>query len=284
MVSGRLRSWPIWSVMLRYFAELARYRDLLFWLAAKDIKVRYKLPILGFVWALLVPLLSSGILWLIFTYVVPTSVGRYPFFLFLIAGMFPWNFFSQSVSQATMSVLDAGALIKKTAFPRAVLPLAIVAANLVNFLLAMGVVLGIIVLSRIPMGWHVGILPLAIGLHALFTTGVVLLVAGLQVRYRDIKYLTEVGLLLWFYFTPIFYPLDFVKRAPGFLQALYRLNPLVPIMELYRLALLGPDSHLAVASVPQLLATTMSISIVIFLLGLSVFRRHEPAFADWVMG
>ena len=269
--------------MIRHFVELARYRDLLFWLAAKEIKVRYKSPILGFLWTLLVPLLTSLILWLVFTYVVPMPAARYPFFLFLIVGTFPWNFFSLSLSSATMSVLESGALIKKTAFPRAVIPLSIVAANLFNFLLSLVVVIGIILVSGYPLSPWLWLLPVAVGLEVLLTTGVVLLVSGLQVRYRDVKYLTEIGLLFWFYLTPIFYPLDLVLRGPRILQGLYLLNPFVSIIELYRFTLLGaapgaPISHMLT------LGMAAAASLGVFVVGLLVFRRHEPAFADWVIG
>lgn len=270
--------------MIRYLAELTRHGDLLFWLATKEIKVRYKLSILGFLWALLVPLLLSLILWLVFTYVMPIPTGRSPFFLFLITGMFPWNFFAQSVSSATMSVLEAGSLIKKATFPRAIIPLSIVAANLFNFLLTLLVVLGIILVSSVALTRWIWLLPLAIGLHLLLTTGVALLVAGLQVRYRDVKYLTEVGLMLWFYFTPVFYPLELVAHAKTVFQSLYLLNPMVYMVELYRIALLGASSGATWISPPFSVGMATASSLAIFLAGVAIFRRHEPTFADWVMG
>ena len=270
--------------MARYLIELARHKDLLFWLAAKEIKVRYKLPLLGFLWALLVPLALSAILWVVFTYVMPVTMVRCPFSLFLIVGIFPWNFFAQSVSHATMSVLDAGSLIKKTAFPRAVVPLSIVAANGANFLLAMLVVVGILVASRVPLSPWIWGLPLVMGLQVVLTTGVVLLGADLQVRYRDVKYLTELGLLLWFYLTPIFYPLELITRVPAALQLVYLLNPLVAIVELYRLVLLGGTSGAAIVAPPLVFGLAAVFSVSILLLGFASFRRHEPTFADWVVG
>ena len=271
-------------VMKRYLADLVRHRDLLFWLAAKEIKVRYKLPLLGFLWALLVPLALSAILWLVFTYVMPVAMVRYPFLLFLIVGMFPWNFFAQSVSQATMSVLDAGSLIKKTAFPRVIVPLSVVAANGFNFVLTMMVVIGIIVVSGFPLSRWIWLLPLVMSLQVVLTTGMVLLVAGLQVRYRDVKYLTEVGLLLWFYLTPVFYPLDLITHVPAALQLVYLLNPFVAIVELYRLSLLGGTSGAAIVAPPVVFGLAVVFSVSIFLLGFAAFRRHEPTFADWVTG
>lgn len=270
--------------MRRSWRELTQHRDLLFWLAAKEIKVRYKLPLLGFLWALLVPLLLSAILWLVFTYVMPIPMAGYPFFLFLIAGMFPWNFFAQSVSHATMSVLDAGPLIRKAVFPRMLIPLSIVAANLVNFLLALLVVLAIILACGLGLSPWMWLLPGVIGLELMLTIGVVLLVAGLQVRYRDVKYLTEVSLLLWFYLTPIFYPLALIATVPAALRSLYLLNPFVGVVELYRLTLLGETSGPTVLAPSWLFGMAVVGSVVTLLVGAAVFRRHEPAFADWVVG
>ena len=270
--------------MIAYLSRLWRYGDLLFWLSAKEIKVRYKLPILGFLWALFVPLATSLILWLVFSVVTPTMPNsRYPFFLFLIVGMFPWNFFSQSVSQATMSILDAGSMIKKTAFPRAIVPLSIVASNGFNFVLTLLVVVGVMIASRVPLSPWLLLLPFAVVCEVLFTTGIVLLVAGLQVRYRDVKYLTEISLILWFYLTPIFYPLELVAHAPAVLRSWYVCNPLVYLIELYRVVLLGGSSATMLS--PYLaVGVSAVICVAMFFAGLGVFRRHESTFADLVMG
>lgn len=270
--------------MKRYLADLVRHRDLLFWLAAKEIKVRYKVPLLGFLWALLVPLLWSTILWFIFTYVTPVPMtGHCPFFLFLITGMFPWNFFAQSLSNSTTSVLEAGSLIRKTTFPRALLPLSIVASNLFNFVLALLVVIMIVVSFGVPISPWIGVLPVALGVELILMIGMTLLVAGFQVRYRDVKYLTELGLLLWFNLTPIFYPLHLIDRLPPVMQGVYRLNPFVGIVALYRLALLGGTGDASVLTW-EMVASSLAISCGLLAVGWTTFRRREPGFADWVMG
>lgn len=270
--------------MRQYLRELFRWRDLLFWLAAKEIKVRYKMPLLGFLWALLVPLLMSGILWLIFSFVVRFPMDRYPYFLFLITGMFPWNFFSQSVSQSTTSVLDSGSLIRKTAFPRALIPLSIIAANGVNFLLSLLVVLVVAMIAGVTISRWIWLLPVAIALELVLTTGIALLVAHLQVRYRDVKYMTEIGLLLWFYLTPVFYPLELIANLPAGVQLVYLMNPFVGVVELFRLALLGGTSHSAILSSGAIIGCAALESLLILLLGITTFRRHESTFVDWVAG
>ena len=270
--------------MRQYVIELLRHRDLLCWLAAKEIKVRYKLPWLGVLWAFLAPLCLSLILWLVFTSIMPMPAARCPFFLLLLTGLLPWNFFAQSVSHATMSVLDAGTLIRSTAFPRALVPLSIVAANLFNFLTALLVMMAVMGLSGFGLGRWIWLLPLAIGAQVLLTTGLALIVSGLQVRYRDVKYLTELGLLAWFYVTPIIYPLELMARGPAALRLIGVMNPLVGVVELYRLALFGPIPGPGFVAPAAVFAVTAVGAIGACAIGLAIFRRHEPTFADWVAG
>ncbi len=269
---------------MRYLAEFFRYRDLLFWLTIKEIRVRYKSPLLGVLWAFLVPLCLSATLWIIFTRIIPVPMGKQPFFLFVILGIFPWNFFAQSVSTGTTSVLEAGALIKKTAFPKALIPLSVVAANFFNFLIALVVVIGFVAISSLAVSRWVWLLPVACLLGFVLTAGVVFFTAGLQVRYRDIKYLVEIGLLVGFYLTPIFYPLGLIAKAPPLLQSLYLLNPLVSLVELFRATLLGSTSGGILGSVWSVLGTATALSAAVFVVGLLVFRRRESGFADWVLG
>lgn len=270
--------------MRQYMIELYRWRDLLFWLAAKEIKVRYKKPLLGFLWALLVPLCLTLTLWVVFTYVIRVRMVQYPFFLFLIVGIFPWNFFAQSVSAATTSIIDAGPLIKKTVFPRAIIPLATVAVNLFHFLCVLIVLIGVLAVTRHLVIRSLWLLPLAIGLELLFTVGMVLLVAVLQVRYRDVRYIVEIMLPLWFYFTPIFYPIDLVMQGPVVLQVVFLMNPFVYILELFRIALLGGTSATLLISPWLMAGVALVVSVGVFLLGFRLFRRHEPMFFEWVPG
>lgn len=267
-----------------YLRELVRHRDLLFWLTVKDIKVRYKSPALGVLWALLVPSSLSLILWLVFTYILPVAPAQPPFFLFLIVAMFPWHFFSQSVAAAPMSVLEAGPLIRKHPFPRALIPLSIVAANFFHFICALAVVLGILLAAGLRPGFQLWVLPVAVGLQLLLTSGMVLLIAGLQVQFRDVKFLTDVGLTLWFYVTPIFYPLERILSGPPPLASLYLLNPMVWIVELYRIALLGASSGGPGILASAALGIAGVLSVACLAAGLLDFRRREATLADVVLG
>jgi len=263
--------------------DLIAHRDLVAWLIRKELKVRYKLPILGFLWALLVPLITSGILWLVFTRVLPMPATPYPYFLFLIAGVFPWHFFSQSVSQSTPSLLESGPLIRKAVFPRTAIPFSVVAANFVNFVLALAVVMGIFLLFRQPFSVNLALLPIAVIGTFFFTLGCSLAVSCLQVYYRDIKYITELGLILWFYLTPIFYPLQLVQQAPAPVQSLYLANPFVYLVEVFRLALL-PASASGMFSPAGVVGIVLGSSFAVFILGAALFRKKESALSDWVTG
>ena len=270
--------------MRDYLIDLYRHRDLLFWLTAKEVKVRYKSPVLGWLWSLMVPLSMSLVFFVIFTYVAPLPKTDIPFFLFLIVAIFPWMFFAGSVSRAAMSVLDSGGLIKKHPFPRALVPIAVVMSYFVNFALGLIVVIGFVVAMGVPLTPWVGLLPAALGLELMLTTGMALLVSGLQVHYRDIKYVVEISLMLGFYLTPIFYPVHLLSQLPRLAQLVYCMNPMVHIVELFRLSLLGTVSGPTVLPPVAVLGVATAATVGIFVVGVSLFRRYESTFADWVLG
>jgi len=193
--------------------KLFQYRELLIRLAWKEIRVRYKEPILGLAWAFLVPVLMTLIFMFIFTKIVKIPFEGYPFFIFLAVGLFPWNFFNVSVSTSTMSILESGTLIKKVYFPREIIPISIVFANGVNFLFTLVAMIFFIIICGIKLSLWLFLLPVAFIAQILFTSGIALMISGLQVSYRDIKYIVEVALPFWFYMTPIFYPLWLVLNV-----------------------------------------------------------------------
>ena len=265
--------------------ELIKYRELLIRLAWKEIRVRYKEPILGFAWAFLVPLFMTLIFMFIFTKIVKIPFKAYPFFIFLATGMFPWNFFSLSLSTSTMSILESGSLIKKVYFPREIIPISIVFANAINFLFTLVILISFVIIGGIKLGPWLLLLPVVFVLQILFTSGIALMISGLQVAYRDVKYIVDVVLPFWFYVVPIFYPLELVFNVSKNLFFIYMLNPMVGLITLYRVALLG-DAHIVnllsrVNILAIFLYSSMS-SIFFFYLGFSIFKKYEPVFADLV--
>jgi len=266
-------------------SNLFKHKDLLIRLAWKEIRVRYKEPILGFLWALLVPLLLTLIFMFIFTKIVRVPIKGYPFFLFLATGLFPWNFFSLSVSSCVMSILEGGSLIKKIYFPREVIPLSIVFANALNFGLTLVVAIVFVVVLGVKISLWILLLPLAFMLQIILTSGLVLLISSLQVAYRDVKFIVEIMLPFWFYLTPIFYPLNLVAEISPGLFSIYALNPMVGLVSFYRVALLGDVYLASVSSVINLFGIifySFISSLLLLFIGYRQFKKREPIFADVV--
>lgn len=264
--------------------EIVKYYGLLFHLAIRELKIRYKYPFLGFLWMLFVPLCMVFIFKVVFSVIIKISVPPYPFFVFLITAVFPWNYLAMSLSQATTSLVDSSNLIKKVYFPREIVPLSILLGNLFSFLLTMGLILILLPLIRIEITPLVLFLPFVIILQTLFMTGLVLMSSSLQVLYRDVKYIVEIILLLWFYLTPVFYPLSLVEGISTKFLRIYMLNPLACLVTVYRLILLpGFNSTLPEGiTVSYLVNYTVLTCVCLFMLGLFVFRRYDRRISDFV--
>jgi len=252
------------------FRELRRTWELLLLLTFRELKLRYQDTILGFVWSLIKPLLLGAVLYLALRRIVRLDIPDYH--LFLLSALFPWTWFQTSVMLATPSFAHNGNLIKKVRFPRFVLPFSVVANNMVHFVLSIPILTLFIVATgeRPSPLWLVGI-PLLTLVQLCLLMGIVLLLASLDVFFRDLEHLTEVFLNLWFYVTPILYPLEWV---PGRLKPLYFLNPMSPLIEAWRKlftenTLPGPELWISVAFAAAAAAV-----------GVSAFRRLEGSFAD----
>jgi lipopolysaccharide transport system permease protein len=248
------------------------YRGLLRGLVRRDLQVKYKGSILGFAWSLLHPLVMAAVYTLAFRYVVKVPIDAFP--LFLLSGLLPWMFFASALGSATSAIVDNGTLVRKVAFPRAVLPLGAVASQLVQF----GLMYTVIVPTALVMG--VGLSPAlaallpVIALQAAFTTGLALLLATAYVFVRDARHLLEVGLQVWFWLTPIIYSVELV--SPELLRWL-RWNPMLHFVTAYqdivvRHALPSGETFL-------LLAVLGSVSLAS---GWAVFGRAQRRFAEYV--
>jgi lipopolysaccharide transport system permease protein len=250
--------------------ELRRTWELLLLLTFRDLKLRYQDTALGFVWSLIKPLLLGGVLYLALKRIARFDIPDYQ--LFLLSALFPWAWFSASVTLAVPAFAHNGNLIKKVYFPRFVLPFSVVANNMVHFLLSIPVLLVFILATGqwpSPV-WLVGI-PLLTLVQLTLLMGIVLIVASFDVFFRDLEHLTEVFLNLWFYMTPILYPLDWV---PDRLKPFYLINPMSPLIEAWRRLFIentlpGPELLISVAFAAAAIA-----------LGAGAFRRLEGGFAD----
>ena len=257
--------------------EVWAYRDLLVNLVRRDLAVRYKRSALGFLWSFLNPLLMMLVFAIVFMVVKPLSVRSYP--LFVLCGLLPWNFLAGSLSGAVRSITSNANLIDKVYFPRELLPLSVVLANLVNFLLSLLIFLPLaLVLGARFSAWTLA-LPVIVGVQLLLVLGLALLLSALNVFYRDTELVLDVALTAWFFLTPIFYELELLpNRLLGIdvWRFVYTLNPMATLVTDYRYILLY--------EYPVIRHTLVSFALGGFLLvtGWVLFRRAAPAFAEEV--
>ncbi len=262
---------------------LYRYRSLVYNLTSRELKARYKSSVLGFVWSLLNPLAMMLVFTVVFSVLAPNkTIERYP--IFLLCGLLAWNFFSASVMSGTNSIIANSGLVKKMYFPREVLPIATVLANLVNFLLSLVVLFGVLIVFRSNLSPWLWELPIVILIQTVFTIGVVLLLSTIQVYYRDTMLMLDVIMLAWFFLTPVFYPMTYL---PTTLQVFgvtvdvqrlsYILNPMASFINMYR-DLLYYGSHTA----PDFFWRTSVTALIVFAFGYWVFARYSDDFGEEV--
>lgn len=252
--------------------QIKHFYELLIGMTDKELKTRYKYTVLGFLWIALIPLLQMLVIGFIFTFFMKENVERYYYYLFI--GLLIWNFFSVSLLKGTPCIVSDRYLISKAKFPRVVLPLSIVLSNMFHFAIGLALVAVALIPSRV-LTWSTLIyLPIALLWLAVFTTGLTLLTSALNVKYRDVFFFVQAGLILWFYATPIVYPLSFI---PSELQGLWNFNPLTSIVQLFHTAFLQIPPPL-----PETLIANAVISLVISAIGVGFFLKESKYFADWI--
>jgi len=269
--------------------ELFAHRGLIENLVLRDLKVRYKNSVLGFLWSLLNPLLLMAVFTVVFTVMLPNlSIPKFP--VFVMCALLPWNFFNTSVMSAINSVVYNSHLIKTVYFPREVLPISTVLSGFVNFLLALPVLLLLIIVFRVPITVWMLYLPLIMIVQVTFTIGISLLLATLNVFYRDTSHIMEVVMQAWFFLTPIFYTVDLLpesKTVWGIVlpvrRLIYILNPMASIIASYRSILYGfSNGSPPAAPAFDFFSRTIITSLVCLVLGYAVFIRHSHSFGEEV--
>jgi homopolymeric O-antigen transport system permease protein len=260
--------------------EVWEYRELLYFLVWRDVKVRYKQTALGASWAILQPLLTMVVFTIFFGNLAGVGSDGLPYPLFSYAGLLPWTFFAQGLSQCSDSLVSSANLLRKVYFPRLVIPAASVLAVVVDFAIAFVVLLGMMVYYGVPPSRHsLLLLPLLV-LAFCTSLGVGMWLAALNVQYRDVRYVVPFFIQIWLFVTPVIYP---ASRVAGKLEQLgipvwiYGLNPMAGVVEGFRWALLdaGPRPG------PVILAST-AVAAVLLVTGAMYFRRMEKTFADVV--
>ncbi|MDY6875399.1 MAG: ABC transporter permease [Chloroflexota bacterium] len=271
--------------ILRHLRELWQYRGLIHNLVVRDLKIRYKSSTLGIVWSWLNPLLMMIVYTILFTIILRRDDDIPYYHIFLLCGLLSWNFFNDSVFQATGSIVSNGHLIKKVYFPREVLPISSVLSNLVNFLIALPVFFILALFSGSPLTWWVLLLPITILIQVIFTIGLTLLLTTLNVFFRDTQIVLGVIMLACFFLTPVFYQIQDVPQQVTVLNVitfdaqlwLRRLNPMASIIASYRdLLYYGAPTGL------DFLLRTAITALLVLIGGYLVFLRYSPRFGEEV--
>ena len=256
------------------FKELWRYRELIFFLTWRDIKVRYKQAVLGIAWAVLQPLLTMLIFTVIFGILLETPSQGLPYPLFALSALLPWQLFATALQRSSISLVGNANLITKIYFPRLAIPLSSVMAALVDFGVSFIVLLLVMAYYGFWPGWNIlWLIPMTL-LTLITALAVGLWLSALNVQYRDVQHMVPFIIQVWMYASPIVYPIETIPA--GLWRSLYGLNPMVGVIQGFRWALLGgtpPDFTMLVSS---------GVVLVLLISGLFYFRRMEKTFADVV--
>lgn len=262
-------AWP--AIGLR---ELWEYRELLYFLTWRDIKVRYKQTVLGAAWAVIQPLFMMLVFSLFFGKLAGVPSDGIPYPVFAFCGLLPWQLFANSLTQASNSLVGSQNLITKVYFPRLVVPISAVLGGVVDFAIAFVLLLAMMFYYGIVPGWQIVVLPGLVLLVVLASLGVGLWLSALNVQYRDVRYTISFLVQFWLFATPVAYPSSIV---PEKWRVLYALNPMVGVVDGFRWALLGKPGS---PGVPLLIS--MIVVVLLLIGGLYYFRRMEQQFADIV--
>jgi lipopolysaccharide transport system permease protein len=257
--------------VLAQVGELVHYRELIRNLVARDLKVRYRNSILGFIWCLLNPLLMMGVFTFVFTVLMKNNIPNYP--VFVLTGLLAWNFHQTAVMGGINSIVTNSGLVMKVYFPREVLPISTVLSNAVNFVLALIALFAMIFAFRIQLSASLLLLPVILGIQIIFTSGLALFLSALTVFFRDVGIITETALLAWFFLTPIFYRMQ--DLFPAYSRLMYMANPMASIIAAYQ-------DILYRGGMPAMdfVARTFVTSIVVLVVGYVFFRRSAKRFGE----
>lgn len=254
------------------FKEVWHYRELLYFLTKRDIKVKYKQTVLGGLWAIIQPVVNMLVFTLFFGHMANVPSEDIPYPIFVYAGLLPWTYFANALSSSGNSLINSTHLITKVYFPRLIIPLASSLAGLLDFFIAM-LVLGILMIYyQFLPGVTIFLFPFLVGLTFFCAVGVGLWLSALNVEYRDIRYVIPFLIQVWMFVSPVIYPVSLID---GKYQWLMALNPMGGLINAYRACLLG---HRPINWV--LLGISTIVICFLFFSGCYYFRRMEKTFAD----
>ncbi len=250
------------------------YRELLINLAKREISARYKQSILGYAWVIINPLAQLVVLSFVFSTILKVPSLGVPYIVFLSVALLPWNLFQLSLTSSSGVLVQNSSLITKIYFPREILVYSTIIAKIIDFSFSLVILAILIAIFRVPIYWSILWVPIIFAIQIIFTLGISLFVSAFNLFYRDIQYLLTLFLLIWFYLTPIAYP---IEAIPEKFQFIMSLNPMAVIINAYREVIIG-GGHPNITS----LLTGLIISIVIFTASFLLFKKLERSFADYV--
>lgn len=264
---------PVRKLELPDFKEVWEHQDLLWFLVQRELKTRFQQTYIGVLWIALQPIIQTLIFYVILGVFVKVPTGDIPYPLFFLSGFIVWQLFSQIVNSSAYSLLGNIGIITKAYFPRLVMPLASTICSLVDFFVSLVLVLALMAMSGYPLTVRFIWLPLLVFLTMLFSSGVGLLFGALMVSFRDMKNLLGFIMLIWFYLTPLIYP---VSTVPEEVRIWFHLNPMTSLVDAFRWVFLGTGE---LPSINSILVSTFA-AMAIWFLGAIFFKRMENTVAD----
>lgn len=258
----------------QYWQDLWRYRELLYFLAWRDLIVRYKQTAIGVAWALIRPFMTMVVFTVIFSGIAKLPSNGVPYPILVFSGMLPWQFFASALSDCSNSLVGNAHLLSKVYFPRLIVPIAAIAVSFVDFLISGMILLGLMAWYNFVPSWRILTLPLFILMAAISAMGVGLWMAGLNVKYRDFRFILPFILQFGLYISPVGFQTSVI--APEW-RLLYSLNPMVGVIDGFRWAIMGN-----VSIDPLGFSLSIGLILILFLTGIRYFRKIERTFIDLI--
>lgn len=258
--------------MSELICDLIKCRELIWALALNELLLRYKRSVLGFLWALLNPLVLMMVMSVVFSTLLSAGIRHYA--VFILSALVPWMFFSQSLTYAAESIVGNAELIRKVAIPKIVFPTAAVLSNVINLLLTLIPLALIVLLFGHPFYWTWVLLPIYIVALAVFTLGCSLFFAAANVYYRDVAHIVQIVMNVWFYLTPIIYT---VNQFPARFRWIFKLNPILFVLNDFRLSV-----YWGLLPTVYSVAASFACAAIAFFIGYAFFRRHQWDFVFYV--
>jgi len=258
-----------------YWKDIWTYRELFYFLAWKDILVRYKQTVLGVTWSIIRPFLTMVVLTIVFGNLAKLPSGGIPYAIMVYAAMLPWQFFSNSFSEASNSLITNSNLLTKVYFPRLIIPTTSIVVSLIDFFISIIILVLLMVYYQFLPGWHIILLPLFLLLATIISLGAGFFIAALNVQFRDFRYIVPFVVQFGLYISPVGFSSETI---PEKWRLLYSINPMVGVIDGFRWAILGGNTKLYLPG----FILSVFISVIFLFFGIKTFRKMERTFADVV--